>query len=136
MQESISFTPQLAASPVAQWLWLIPAMPIVAAGISALLKQPRRKSAATLAIGSMCISLLLSLAAFGLVVDAWMHGLASREVFNFTWLQFGTTNVDLGWVLDPLSAIMLVMVSFVGLLIFIYSTGYMAHDENYTRFFC
>jgi NADH-quinone oxidoreductase subunit L len=39
-------------------------------------------------------------------------------------------------VLDPLSAIMLVMVSFVGLLIFIYSTGYMKHDENYTRFFC
>ena len=38
--------------------------------------------------------------------------------------------------LDPLSAIMLVMVSFVGLLIFIYSTGYMAHDENFTRFFC
>ena len=31
---------------------------------------------------------------------------------------------------------MLVMVSFVGLLIFIYSTGYMAHDENFTRFFC
>ena len=31
---------------------------------------------------------------------------------------------------------MLVMVTFVGLLIFIYSTGYMAHDENYTRFFC
>jgi NADH-quinone oxidoreductase subunit L len=39
-------------------------------------------------------------------------------------------------VLDPLSAIMLVMVSLVGLLIFIYSTGYMEHDENYTRFFC
>jgi NADH-quinone oxidoreductase subunit L len=44
--------------------------------------------------------------------------------------------VDLGWVLDPLSAVMLVMVSFVGLLIFIYSTGYMEHDENFTRFFC
>jgi NADH-quinone oxidoreductase subunit L len=42
----------------------------------------------------------------------------------------------LGWILDPLSAIMLVMVSFVGLLIFIYSIGYMAQDENFTRFFC
>jgi NADH:ubiquinone oxidoreductase subunit 5 (subunit L)/multisubunit Na+/H+ antiporter MnhA subunit len=50
--------------------------------------------------------------------------------------KFGATNVDLGWVLDPLSAVMLVMVSFVGLLIFIYSIGYMAHDENFTRFFC
>jgi NADH-quinone oxidoreductase subunit L len=38
--------------------------------------------------------------------------------------------------LDPLTAVMLVMVSFVGLLIFIYSVGYMAHDENFTRFFC
>jgi formate hydrogenlyase subunit 3/multisubunit Na+/H+ antiporter MnhD subunit len=33
---------------------------------------------------------------------------------NFTWFQFGATNVDLGWVLDPLSAVMLVMVTFVG----------------------
>ena len=44
--------------------------------------------------------------------------------------------VDLGWVLDPLSAVMLVMVKFVGLLIFIYSVGYMEHYENFTRFFC
>src|SRR5262249_11757435 len=36
---------------------------------------------------------------------------------------------------DPLTAVMLVMVTFVGLLIFIYSVGYMAHDENFTRFF-
>ena len=59
-----------------------------------------------------------------------------RETVNFAWFHFGATRVDLGWVLDPLAAIMLVMVSFVGLLIFIYSVGYMAHDENFTRFFC
>jgi NADH-quinone oxidoreductase subunit L len=136
MQETISFTPQLVASPIAEILWLIPAVPIVASGVIALLKQPKRKLAATLSIGSLGISLLLSLIAFAHVVAAWTHGAAARETVNFTWLQFGTTNVDLGWILDPLSAIMLVMVSFVGLLIFIYSTGYMAHDENYTRFFC
>ncbi len=50
--------------------------------------------------------------------------------------RWAPATVDLGWVLDPLSAVMLVMVTLVGLLIFIYSTGYMAHDENYTRFFC
>src|SRR6202000_2220286 len=44
--------------------------------------------------------------------------------------------LKLGWMLDPLTAVMLVMVSFVGLLIFIYSTSYMSHDENFTRFFC
>jgi NADH-quinone oxidoreductase subunit L len=39
-------------------------------------------------------------------------------------------------VLDPLTAIMLVMVTFVGMLIFIFSVGYMAHDQNFMRFFC
>ena len=136
MQEAMSVTPQLAASPIAEMLWLIPAAPIVAAGIAALLKQPKRKTAATLAIVSMCFSLLLSLIAFAQALGNWAAGGAVREVVNFTWLQFGSTSVDLGWVLDPLSAVMLVMVSFVGLLIFIYSVGYMEHDENFTRFFC
>ena len=136
MQETISFAPQLAASSIAKILWLIPALPIVASGIIALLKQPRRKAAATLSIGSLGVSLLLALFAFTHVVAAWIHGSTVRETVNFTWLHFGSSAVDLGWILDPLSAIMLVMVSFVGLLIFIYSTGYMAHDENFTRFFC
>ena len=127
---------QLAASPIAEILWLIPAVPIVASGVIALLKQPKRKTAAMLAIGSLGFSLLLSLVAFGHVLAGWAHNVDVRETVNFTWIQFGVTNVDLGWVLDPLSAVMLVMVTFVGLLIFIYSTGYMAHDENFTRFFC
>ena len=136
MQETISFTPQLGASTITQLLWLIPAVPIVASGVIALLKQPKRKTASTLAIGSLAFSLLLALAAFAHVLTGWAQGQAVRETSDFTWFQFGTTNVDLGWVLDPLSAVMLVMVTLVGLLIFIYSTGYMAHDENYTRFFC
>ena len=125
IQEAISFTPQLAASPIAGILWLIPAVPIVAAGIIALLKQPMRKASATLAIGSLGVSLLIALFAFAHVVSNWSHGIVTRETVNFTWIQTGTSTVDLGWVLDPLSAIMLVMVCFVGLLIFIYSTGYM-----------
>ena len=136
MQEGIPFTPQLAASSIAQMLWLIPAVPMVASGIVALLKQPRRKAAAGLAIGSLSFSLLLSLIAFADVLAGWMHGAAVRETVNFSWIQVGAAHVELGWVLDPLSAVMLVMVSFVGLLIFIYSTGYMAHDENFTRCFC
>jgi NADH-quinone oxidoreductase subunit L len=136
MQAAISFTPQLIASPIAGLLWLIPAVPIVASGVIALLKQPKRRVAATLAIASLCFSLLLSLIAFGHVLAGWAHGAAVREIVNFTWIQVGTVNVDLGWVLDPLSAVMLVMVAFVGLLIFVYSIGYMEHDENFTRFFC
>src|ERR1041385_3780571 len=116
-------------------LWLIPALPILAAGLSALAPQRCRKFASSLAIGSMVISFLLSLCAFAHTLG--QHGEA-KEVFNFTWLQFAAGDagiLKLGWVLDPLTAVMLVMVTFVGLLIFIYSTGYMAHDENFTRFF-
>jgi NADH-quinone oxidoreductase subunit L len=136
MQETMAFTPQLDASAIAQWLWLIPAVPIVCSGIIALLKQPGRKLASSLAIGSLGFSLIVAIAAFAHVLSGWLHGYAVREVVNFTWLQVGTQPVELGWVLDPLSAVMMVMVCLVGLLIFIYSTGYMEHDENYTRFFC
>jgi NADH-quinone oxidoreductase subunit L len=109
---------------------------MIAAGVIALLKQPYRKTASTLAIGALSFSLLLSIIAFTGVVLDWTHGIVTRIVFNFTWFRIGASNVDLGWVLDPLSAVMLVMVCFVGLLIFVYSTGYMKEDENYTRFFC
>ena len=136
IQEAIAFTPQTVASPVTGILWLIPAIPIVASGVIALLKQPKRAPAAALAIGGLGISLLLALWAFIHTMIGWANHQAVRETTNFTWIQFGTAHVDLGWILDPLSAVMLVMVCFVGLLIFIYSVGYMAHDENFTRFFC
>jgi NADH-quinone oxidoreductase subunit L len=136
IQEETVFTLRHGASAIAGILWLIPAMPIVASDVIALLKQPKRKAAATLAIGSLVCSLLLSLVAFAHVLGGWAQGETVRETVNFTWIQVGMARADLGWILDPLSAVMLVMVCFVGLLIFIYSTGYMAHDENFTRFFC
>jgi NADH-quinone oxidoreductase subunit L len=116
-------------------LWLIPALPLLASGIIAVNKQPQRKLAATLAIGSMVVAFLLSLCAFAATLGHGEHG-AFREVFGFNWIQFGGQWMDIGWVLDPLTAIMLVMVTFVSTLIFIFSVGYMAHDENFTRFFC
>ena len=125
-----------SVSFVVRMLWFIPAIPMVAAGLIALLKQPRRKTAAALAIGGLACSLVLSIAAFAHVLGAWGSSASTREVVNFNWIDVGTTQLQLGWMLDPLAAIMLVMVTFVGLLIFIYSTGYMEHDENFTRFFC
>ena len=118
-------------------LWLIPALPILAAGLSALAPQRCRKFSSALAIGSMVVAFLLSLCAFAHTLQPGGHDVA-KEVFNFDWLHFaaGTAGIlKLGWVLDPLTAVMLVMVTFVGTLIFIYSLGYMAHDENFTRFF-
>ena len=117
-------------------LWLIPAIPALAAGLSALAKQRNRRFAASLAIGSMGLSFLLSLCAFAQSLQSSGPPEAAKQVFNFPWLQYGTQWLNLGWMLDPLTAVMLVMVTFVGLLIFIYSTGYMSHDENFTRFFC
>jgi NADH-quinone oxidoreductase subunit L len=117
-------------------LWLIPALPAFAAGLSALARQRNRRFAASLAIGSMGLSFLLSLCAFAHALSSSSHGEPAVEVFNFPWLQYGSEWLKLGWMLDPLTAVMLVMVTFVGLLIFIYSTGYMSHDENFTRFFC
>jgi NADH-quinone oxidoreductase subunit L len=112
-------------------LWLIPALPMLAAGLSALAPQRARKFSAALAIGSMVISFLLALCAF---TQALGHP-GVEQVSNFNWFQFGDQWVQLGWLLDPLTAVMLVMVTFVGTLIFIYSTGYMSHDQNFTRFF-
>src|ERR1035438_7379903 len=89
----------------------------------------------------MTLALVLSCMAFANALQHAGHGAFARQVVNFFWFQFGDprmsdTALRLGWVLDPLAAVMLVMVSLVGLLIFIYSLGYMAHDENFTRFFC
>jgi NADH-quinone oxidoreductase subunit L len=121
---------------IIQHLWLIPSMPVLAAGLSALAKQRNRKFAASVAIGSMFLSLVLSVAAFAQMTQFSSKGIEAKQVFNFPWFQVGGEWLKLGWMLDPLTAVMLVMVTFVGLLIFIYSVGYMAHDENFARFFC
>lgn len=116
---------------ILRYLWLIPTLPLLAAGITALLKREHRRIAAGLAIAFMSLSFVLAIVAF-------LHLLLKPErlFFNFPWMQFGSEWVKLGWMLDPLAAVMMVMVTFVGLLIFIYSVGYMHHDENFTRFFC
>ncbi|HWD21360.1 MAG TPA: NADH-quinone oxidoreductase subunit L [Verrucomicrobiae bacterium] len=119
---------------IVKYIWGAPLMPLAAAGVTALLPRARRRWAAGLAIGSMAFSFLLSLAAFTATLSHAGH--AARATLNFRWFDFGASSVQLGFVIDPLSAVMLVMVTFVSLLVFIYSVGYMAHDENFTRFFC
>ena len=116
---------------IVRYLWLIPVLPLLAAGIGALLKREQRRFAATIAITSISFSFVLAMVAF-----VHLLGQPERLFVNFPWMQFGSDWVKLGWMLDPLAAVMLVMVTFVGLLIFIYSVAYMHHDENFTRFFC
>jgi NADH-quinone oxidoreductase subunit L len=57
-------------------------------------------------------------------------------VLNFDWFSLGEGSVRLGFLLDPLTALMCVMVSFVSALIFVFSLGYMREDENFKQFFC
>jgi len=92
-------------------LWLIPALPLLAAGLTALAKQRQRRFAATLAIGAMAVALLLSCAAFLQALQASGKGDTVRQVCSFTWVHFGDTQLEagdlrLGWVLDPLGAVM------------------------------
>jgi NADH-quinone oxidoreductase subunit L len=115
---------------IIKYLWLMPTAPLLAAGVGALLPRRQRRLSAALAIGAISFSFVLACVAFVATLGS------GRATSNFRWFDFGYTSVQLGWVLDPLGAIMAVMVTLVSLLIFIYSLGYMAKDENFTRFFC
>ncbi len=114
-----------------QYLWLIPAVPLLAAIAILSLSSRRRSAAALAAIGGQIVVLVLSIAAF----LATLGPPGFRSLHNFTWFVVGESPLRLGWVIDPLAAVMLLMISFVSLLIFVFSVGYMAEDRNFTRFF-
>src|SRR5438093_1292318 len=125
---------------LARQQWLIPALPLAAAAIQSLLPRQQRKLSAGLCLAAMGISCLLALRAFcatlGQPGGEGEHHEAVRAIYNFTWFQFGNTSLDMGFILDPLTAGMAAMVTFVGFWIFVNATGYMHDDENFTRFFC
>ncbi|MGH7944248.1 MAG: NADH-quinone oxidoreductase subunit L, partial [Opitutaceae bacterium] len=108
-------------SPAVQLLWLIPALPLLAAGIGALTPRRGRTLAPAAAIAAMAAAFVLSCAA---LVTA-LRDPAAHLTHNFAWFELGAGALRLGWLLDPLTALMCVMVSFVSLLIFIFSLGYM-----------
>src|ERR1700720_2317131 len=112
-------------------LWLIPAIPLAASLIILGLANSRRKTAADLAVIGQIVALMMSILAFVSTLQAP----GFRAVHNFTWFTFGEQALRIGWVLDPLAAAMLVMITLVGLCIFVFSVGYMAGDKNFTRFF-
>jgi len=113
-------------------LWLIPALPLLAAAVGSVTPRRGRRLAAGAAIAAMLGALLLSI----LALRAALADPSAHLTSNFSWFDLGNGAVRLGWLLDPLNAFMCVMVSLVGLLIFIFSVGYMEGDEDFTRFFC
>ena len=116
---------------IVTYLWLIPGVPFAASLVILSFSRARRNSAAALAVAGQIAALTMSIVAF--VATLQTHSF--RAVQNFTWFTFGEQTLRLGVVLDPLAAAMLVMISLVGLCIFVFSIGYMADDKNFTRFF-
>src|SRR5438445_1220856 len=112
-------------------LWLIPAVPFAASLVILSLSKLRRKSTVVLAITGQVVALAMSVLAFLLTLQTQ----GFRVIQHFAWFTFCVQTLRLGFVLDPLAAAMLVMISLVGLCIFVFSVGYMAEDKNFTRFF-
>src|SRR5947208_9070361 len=116
---------------VMHYLCLIPALPFAASLIILSLPNARRGGAAALAVTGQIAALALSVLAF--LPTLQTNGF--RAVQNFTWFAFGDNALRIGFVLDPLAAAMALMISLVGLCIFVFSIGYMAEDKNFVRFF-
>lgn len=115
----------------ASQLWLIPALPLLAAVIGAAAPRSARRLPVVVALGAISGSFLLSLAALAGALAAP----AAKLTSNFVWFSAGSTAVRLGWLLDPLGAVMSVLVCGVSVLVFIFSTAYLRDDPRLGRFF-
>jgi NADH-quinone oxidoreductase subunit L len=137
----------MAAMNALELLWLIPALPLAGALAMLLFGKRLEESGARRVIGILCPGTVL--ASFLLSASA-VAALAGREPRSYeqilyTWLPGlpfrmgdgmpGGFSADFGFLLDPLSSVMILTVTGIGFLIHVYSTGYMAHDGGYYRFF-
>lgn len=109
----------------------IPLLPLLAALVIGLFgKQLPRASAHIVTVFSVAGSFVLSL----YVLQHVLLG----HVFNgaiYTWLKSGNVSFEVGFLIDRLSAMMMVVVTFVSLMVHIYTIGYMRDDPGYARFF-
>ncbi|PYK30135.1 MAG: NADH-quinone oxidoreductase subunit L [Verrucomicrobia bacterium] len=112
-------------------VWLIPATPIAVAILILAIGKSARMTSAIFAVAGQVLALTMSIFAF--VPSLHAHGF--RAIQNFTWFEFGDQSLRIGFVLDPLAAAMMLMITFVGLWIFVFSIGYMSEDKNFSRFF-
>src|SRR5467141_3146326 len=110
---------------------LVPLAPLAGAIVAGLFgRQVGRAGAHWVTIVGVAVSFVASCVIF---VDV-LHG----ATFNgpvYTWLVSGGTRFEIGFLIDRLSALMMVVVSFVSLMVHVYTVGYMADDPGYQRFF-
>jgi len=126
-------------------VWLIPLFPLAGAAIMLLIgKRLPNAAVNVVCVGSVFLAMCY---AFGAIWQLLARPVAERVItYNlFDWVPAGAMhtnagklmnfNVPWGILMDPLTAVMLFVVTGVGFLIHVYSTGYMAHEGGYYRFF-
>ena len=114
---------------------LVPLFPLLAVLINFFAgKRMSKTTVGIMASGSVGASFLASVVALmGLM--ALEPGHRSVEINLYSWIQSGSFEVPFGFLLDPLSAVMILVVTGVGFLIHVYSTGYMHDDDGFARYF-
>jgi NADH-quinone oxidoreductase subunit L len=119
--------------PILENLWIIPLLPLLGSAINGLFGAKWSKAIVnSVALGSTGVSFLCAVEA----VREFLSGGSQpfRKEF-FDWIVAGSFRAGFDLQLDQLTVVMLLVVTGVGFLIHIYSTGYMAHEEGYYRFF-
>jgi NADH-quinone oxidoreductase subunit L len=132
-------------------IWLIPLLPAFGAAMMFFFGRKLQKSAVSaVCVGVVVVSFLWACGSVWEYTDwAARHGHEPFQQIIYTWLGTDTGHLnytthngtqapfqaDAGFLLDPLSSIWLLFVTGVGMLIHIYSIGYMAHEGGYYRFF-
>lgn len=111
---------------MSQFAWLIPLFPFLAFGLIVLFTRPNHRLSAYVAIGGIFLAMLV---AYGVFFEALSRGASLGSDFivfrPLTWFNYGQATFAMGWMIDPLAAVMLFMVTTVCLMIFIYTFGYM-----------
>jgi NADH-quinone oxidoreductase subunit L len=116
-------------------LLLIPLLPLLGAAYLILFgRRHSRQVVQTLASLTVFASCVVSLDAFFRGLPSVVHD-GGIEQLVYSWFSTGGVDVDLSLRLDSLSGLLCLVVTFIGTLIHVYSAGYMAHDEDYARFF-
>jgi NADH-quinone oxidoreductase subunit L len=116
-------------------LWIILALPLAGAAINGLLGWKWPKTAVNaVGVSSVALSFVCVLE---LIREFLQLGPSQIPYFEkyFNWISAGIFKVDFALQVDQLTIVMLLVVTFVSLLVHIYSTGYMAHEGGYARFF-
>jgi NADH-quinone oxidoreductase subunit L len=123
-----------------QYIFLIPLLPLVTFILLGIFGRKHFKtSAGIIGTASLLASTVLSLiAAYNyFLVDGKVNGLYQKiVVFKYSWLQFSPdVSIDMGIILDPISVMMIVIVSFVSLMVHVFSLGYMKGETRFATYY-